>query len=266
MKTMDLAFSPCPNDTFIFHAMLHGLVNTKGYAFRSLISDVEDLNRQAMQGASAFTKISYHAYLLLKDNYSLLRAGSALGFGCGPLLVARHKLGDLRDLHIAVPGKYTTASLLFHLWNSDRVRISEARFDRIMPGVASGEFDAGIIIHEGRFVYPRYNLIKIIDLGEWWESETGLPIPLGCIAVRNDAADASQREELASILRSSVEYGRRHPEASRYYIKIHAQEMDDDVIAEHIRLYVNEFTLDLGDMGIKAVETLEEKARWKKII
>ncbi|TAL31767.1 MAG: 1,4-dihydroxy-6-naphthoate synthase [Spirochaetes bacterium] len=264
MKTVDIALSPCPNDTFAFHALVHGKIDTRGLAFTVAISDVEDLNRRALEGRHAVTKLSFHAWLLLKNRYTLLDSGSALGRGCGPLVVSRTPGIDLARAHIAIPGWYTTAYMLLRLWMPGAGRVTAVRFDEIMPGVAEGRFDAGLIIHEGRFVYPLYDLVQVIDLGEWWERETGLPIPLGCIAVRNDLAP--MRGDMGAIVRASVEYARAHPADSRAYVKSHAQEMDDEVIDKHIGLYVNDFTLDLGDEGRKAVTALEEMARCRGIL
>ncbi|HQO03717.1 MAG TPA: 1,4-dihydroxy-6-naphthoate synthase [Spirochaetota bacterium] len=269
MDAMTLAFSPCPNDTFIFHAMLHGLVDTEGLSFNPYIHDVEDLNRNACEGRFHITKLSIHAYLLLQNNYCMLDAGAALGFGCGPVLVAREdsvfnqKRDSLKDAVIAIPGEYTTAHLLLKLWFPGLHTVS-TRFNAIMPGVRDGVYDAGLIIHEGRFVYPRYGLRKIVDLGEWWEQETGMPIPLGCIAIRRDLME--HHERVGRIISESAAFAQRNPGQSRSYICSHAQEMDDAVIREHIALYVNDFSLSLGEEGMKAVIILEEMARCRGIL
>jgi 1,4-dihydroxy-6-naphthoate synthase len=264
MGHLDIAFSPCPNDTFIFHALLSGKIDPRGHEFHAHISDVEDLNLRAMQGLYAVSKLSFFAWLSLRGRYTLLDSGAALGRGCGPLVVSRPGGADLAEAHIAIPGNYTTAFLLMRLWMPGARRFTAVRFDEIMPGVADGRFDAGLIIHEGRFVFPLFGLEKIIDLGEWWEGETGLPIPLGCIALRKDL-DAL-RGDLNALLRSSVEYARTHPDASREFVRAHAQEMDDTVIDQHIGLYVNDFTVDLGDEGRRAIAGLEEMARCKGIL
>lgn len=256
--TIDTAFSPCPNDTFIFHAMITGLVDTRGFAFAPAIADVEELNRRAFLGGHALTKLSYHAYLLLKDRYLALDSGSALGFGCGPLLVARNASADFSRGVIAIPGEHTTAHLLLKLWKPGLKTVS-VRFDEIMPGVRDGLYGAGLIIHEGRFVFPAYGLEKIVDLGEWWEGETGLPIPLGCIALRRDLAD--RLGDINTVMAASVDHAMNNRDASREFVKSHAQEMDDGVIDGHIRLYVNEFTRSLGESGRGAVDRLEELAR-----
>ncbi|MDY6967484.1 MAG: 1,4-dihydroxy-6-naphthoate synthase [Spirochaetota bacterium] len=264
-KKIDTAFSSCPNDTFIFHAMVNNLIDTRDYSFRPYIHDVEYLNNKAFDCVYEITKLSFHAFLLLRDRYSILNSGAALGFGCGPLLVAREKIDNIESMKVAIPGRYTTANLLLKLWNSSINNIVVTRFDNIIEGVQHGTYDAGLIIHEGRFVYPQYNLIKIVDLGEWWEQETGLPIPLGCIAVKR-MNDNEILKDIEEIMRLSVEYALENRDASKDFIKHHAQELDDEVIDEHIRLYVNSFTIDLGKDGERAVNTLEEMAKKRGII
>jgi 1,4-dihydroxy-6-naphthoate synthase len=261
---LDVAFSPCPNDTFVFHAMLNRCIDTNPFNFIPHIADIEELNHLAFKQTYPVTKLSFYAFLLLKDRYALLDSGSALGYGCGPLLVARPSLESIQDARIAVPGRYTTAYLLLQLWQGGYKHIEFTRFDQILPGIASGRFDAGLIIHEGRFVYPAYNCIKIVDLGQWWESMTYQPIPLGCIAIRKDMLD--HKSAIESMLRASTDYAMNHPDASKEFIKLHAQELDDRVIAEHISLYVNEFTLSLGEAGRSAIETLEERAKCQGIL
>jgi len=265
-QTIDLAFSPCPNDTFMFHALLHGCIDSGGLKFIPHIHDVETLNRDAGDGRFQVTKLSFFAYLALKERYRLLDAGAALGFGCGPLLVARTPDLDPAKARIAIPGRYTTAHLLLRLWAGDIAEVVETRFDHILPGIQSGEFDGGLIIHEGRFIYSSYNCAKIIDLGEWWEKETGLPIPLGCIAARRDEATRPLHGKIENLLRQSIEYASENRAASKSYIKAHAQEMDDSVIDAHIHLYVNDFSLSLGPRGREAIETLEEMARCRNIL
>jgi len=263
-RHIETAFSPCPNDTYIFHAMIEGLTVTKGFGFSPRIADVEELNQAAFEGAYPVTKLSSHAYLLLKDRYTILESGAALGYGCGPLIVASKDLPSLKHARIAVPGMYTTAALLMKLWEPDCRNIEITRFDHILPGIASGRYDAGLIIHEGRFVYSEYGCREIIDLGKWWEDETTLPIPLGCIAVRNDTA--ALKAMLEDSIRSSIQYARINPGASKGYIRSHAQELDDEVIADHIALYVNEFSISLGKKGRQALDRLEETARCRGII
>lgn len=262
----DIAFSSCPNDTFVFHAMLNNLVDTKGLSFTQHIDDVESLNQLAKNGRYHVSKLSFAAWLKLRDRYELLDSGAALGFGCGPMLVGRSRDIPVEDSIIAVPGIDTTANLLFRLKYPDAKKIKVVRFDEILPGIKSGEFDAGVIIHEGRFVFKDYGCEQIIDLGEWWEEETSAPIPLGCIAIRKDENTLSHKVDIETIIRDSVSFAFGNPDASRDYVKSLAQEMDDYVIEQHIKLYVNEFTLSLGEKGKKAVETLEEMSQCKGIL
>lgn len=266
MKTVDLAFSPCPNDTFIFHAMIHGLVDTGDYKFMPHLYDVEALNEFSFSEKFDVTKMSFHAYLHVKDRYGILESGSALGFGCGPLLVKAGSAREIADMRIAIPGRYTTAYMLLRLWQPGVKDTQPVRFDFIMDGVKNGTYDAGLIIHEGRFVYRDHGLEMITDLGEWWEKETGSPIPLGCITARNSRFSAEEKTEISGIIRSSIEYAFNHRDASVNYIKQHAQELDDGVIESHIKLYVNEFSIALGEGGHRAVRTLEEMAEGKNII
>jgi 1,4-dihydroxy-6-naphthoate synthase len=255
---LSLAFSPCPNDTFVFHALVHGLVPgappvTVTYA------DVDVTNTAAERGAFDLVKVSYAALPWLLDAYDLLPCGGALGRGCGPLVLAREPGVAVAGGTVAVPGDRTTAYLLFRLWAADRppARIEVVPFHEIMPGVAAGRFDAGLVIHEARFTYPRYGLTALADLGEWWEAQTGLPIPLGAILARRGAVDAA---EAAAWVRESVRYAWAHPAASQEYVLAHAQEMEPDVVARHIDLYVNEFTEELGEEGYAAVRELLERA------
>ena len=261
-----MGFSSCPNDTFMFHAMLHGLVDTGAYTFVPHIDDVEALNVKAFDRALEVTKLSFFAYLELGEQYALLDAGAALGYGCGPLLVAKTADLSLPEARIAVPGAYTTAHLLLKLWAPTLKNVEITRFDNILPGISNGMYDAGVIIHEGRFVFHEYNCEKVVDLGEWWEAETGLPVPLGCIAIRTDARTFAHKEAIEGMLRKSIQYAFDHREASREFVREHAQELDDAVIDEHVALYVNEFSLSLGKAGRRAVETLEEMARCRMIV
>jgi 1,4-dihydroxy-6-naphthoate synthase len=263
---LTLAFSPCPNDTIIFHALLHGLVDTGSYSFSPFIDDVETLNRFAFEGRFDITKLSFFAYFKLKNKYDLLDAGAALGYGCGPLLVGRSQDVPPQNAKIAVPGEFTTAHLLLRLWNSGFKNIVVTRFETIMPGIQSGIYDAGVIIHEGRFVYGSYGCVKIVDLGEWWEAETGLPIPLGCIAIRKDIATRSCKEDIERMIRNSLSFGLADRSVSRDFVKEHSQELDDSVIDEHINLYVNNFSLSLGEKGFKAIAALEDMARQRGIL
>jgi len=265
-KKINIAFSSCPNDTFVFHAMLNNYVDTKGLSFTQHIDDVESLNQQAKKGVYHVSKLSFAAWLRLKDKYELLDSGAALGFGCGPLLVGSSKDISVEDSLIAVPGIDTTANLLFQLRYPEAKTKKVVRFDEILPGIKAGRFDAGVIIHEGRFVFKDYGCEQIIDLGEWWEEETSSPIPLGCIAIRKDKDTIVHKEKIEAIIRDSVKYAFDNTDDSRDYVKSLAQEMDDNVIDQHIKLYVNEFTLTLGEKGKRAVETLEEMTKCKGVL
>ncbi len=266
MPELTTAFSSCPNDTFIFHAMLHQCTDTGKLRFVPYISDVEELNIKAFSEVFHITKLSFYAYLQLRDRYALLDSGSALGYGCGPMLVAKSPPKFWADAKIAIPGKYTTAHLLLKLWCPEIRHTEAVRFDHILPGIASGKYDAGLIIHEGRFVYPKYDCIKILDLGEWWEAETSLPIPLGCIAIRKDPGTIQHKRAVESALKASVAYAFENPRASEEFVRFHAKELEKTVINDHIRLYVNDFTISLGETGIKAIQTLEEMARCRNIL
>lgn len=265
--TLTLGFSPCPNDTFIFYPLLNNLVNTSGITFNERLEDVETLNALAVKGTLDVTKVSYHALGYIRDEYALLRSGSALGRGCGPLLVAAQPWTseDLSQKTIAVPGYYTTAFLLMKLFNPAIRNFIVLPFNEIMDAVMTGDVDAGIIIHESRFTYQGFGLHKILDLGEWWESETDLPIPLGgIVAKRSLGADTIASLERA--LRQGVEYSHANPDAAVHYIRRHAQEMSESVCSAHIGLYVNNFSADLGEEGIRAIECLLKRAEQAGII
>ena len=263
---LDIAFSTCPNDTFIFHAMLHDCFDTGNLRFVPHMYDVEALNQKAFSKTFHISKLSFYAYLKLRKFYEILDAGSALGYGCGPLIVGRSRDISLSEAKIAVPGEYTTAYLLLRLWHPEIRNVEITRFDNILEGVQMGRYDAGLIIHEGRFIYPEYDCVEIIDLGKWWEDKTSLPIPLGCIALRKESPFIDYKADIEAIIRRSVEYAFQNRNASREFVKFHAQEMEDAVIDGHIDLYVNNFTLSLGDTGRRAIQTLEERARWQKIL
>ena len=260
-QTLSLGFSPCPNDTFMFYPLVHGLVDTGCLSYRERLEDVETLNRLALAGELDVSKVSYHALGHIRDNYALLRAGSALGRGCGPLLVAADRIdpADLRGRTIAVPGRYTTAKLLLRLFDPALDKFIIMPFNEIMDAVLAGNVDAGLIIHESRFTYQGFGLHKLLDLGEWWEGETGLPIPLGGIVARRSLG----AEKIAAVeraLKAGVGYARSHPDEAARYIGEHAQEMSPEVCAAHIGLYVNDFSDDLGDEGIRAITCLLQRA------
>ncbi|MBI5638956.1 MAG: 1,4-dihydroxy-6-naphthoate synthase [Nitrospirae bacterium] len=268
MKTLSLGYSPCPNDTFIFYALVHGMIPSEDLRFREILEDVETLNRMALRAELDITKVSYHAFGLLRDRYCLLRSGGALGMGCGPLIVTRKTcdLQDLRGKSIAVPGNLTTAFLLLQILDPCfKERAVVMPFHLIIDAVRKGEVDAGLIIHESRFTYEKAGLKKVIDLGDWWEKETGLPIPLGGILARRSLGEDLIRE-VDVLVRKSVEYAFSHRKEPLSYIRRHSREMDEAVIHRHIDLYVNDFSLDIGDNGIRAVEELFKRAEEKGII
>lgn len=258
---LSLGYSPCPNDTFLFHALAHDRIACP-FRWHITLADVEALNQNARTARLDVTKLSFAAIGHLLPAYGLLRSGAALGRGCGPLIVAKADRGTapIPEGPIAVPGLWTTACLLLGLYLKQPPETVVMRFDEIMPAVARGEVDAGVIIHEGRFTYPRYGLKQMVDLGQWWEEETGLPIPLGGIAIRRELGGrtACQVEE---AIRDSVIYGFSNPEESEPYVRAHAQEMASDVVRQHIDLYVNQFTRDLGEAGEAAVRAFLEKGR-----
>jgi 1,4-dihydroxy-6-naphthoate synthase len=262
------AFSTCPNDTFIFGRM------AQDEDLEVHLHDVETLNREAFSGRYDITKLSFHAWLKVQEQYQLLDAGAALGRGCGPLVICKEDveppggqvIPHLRRCGIiAVPGEYTTANLLLQLWNPQIENRLFMPFDRIMDAVESGRADAGVIIHEGRFVFEERGFRCLQDLGDWWEQETGLPIPLGCIAVRKSLG-TEKIEEIGQRLRQSIHYAFDDPDAVSEYVRAHAQELDEEVIRRHIETYVNQFTLELGKEGYAAVERLQELARKAGVI
>ncbi len=256
---MRIAFSPCPNDTFVFHALVHGLV-PGAPELDVTFADVDVTNTAALDGRFDLVKVSYAALPWLLDAYELLPCGGALGRGCGPLLLTAGR-GDISGATVAVPGDRTTAYLLFRLWAAQTGqvpgRIEVVPFHEIMPGVAVGRYDAGLVIHEARFTYQRFGLTSLVDLGEWWEGDTGLPIPLGAILARRGTVDAAAA---TGWVRASVRAAWADPEASRAYVLAHAQEMEPDVVDQHIKLYVNEFTEDLGADGLAAARALLHRA------
>jgi len=259
---LTLGFSPCPNDTFIFDAMVNGLINTHGLTFDYVMEDVETLNNWAAQGKLDITKLSYNTFIHTVNQYALLHSGSALGEGVGPLLVSKHPL-DLEKIEsykIAIPGFNTTANLLLTLAFPQAKNKTELVFNEIETAVLSGEFDAGLIIHEGRFTYQKKGLTKLIDLGDWWEQTTHAAIPLGGIVIRR-RLDKELCATVDKIIKESLAYSwQRYPELSQF-ITANAQEMEEDVMRQHINLYVNDYTTDLGEKGRSAISTLFEKAK-----
>jgi 1,4-dihydroxy-6-naphthoate synthase len=248
---LSLGISPCPNDTFVFSAWVHGQVAGPGVDVT--FADIDVCNRTAR--SYDVVKVSYAALPELLDDYALLPCGGALGHGVGPLVVARSAEQELDGARVAVPGEQTTAYLLLRLWRKG-FDVTVMPFEQIMPAVRDGDVDAGLVIHESRFTYPTYGLVSLQDLGTWWEDETGLPIPLGAVVARRELDAAA----LARTVRASVEHAWADPSASAVWVAEHSQEMDADVCRQHIELYVNEFTRDLGEAGYAAVEALLSRA------
>ncbi|MBC8200189.1 MAG: 1,4-dihydroxy-6-naphthoate synthase, partial [Desulfobacteraceae bacterium] len=246
-QNLTLGYSTCPNDTFIFYALAHNLINSAGLAFKIELADVETLNQKARAGVFDVSKLSFAAMGHLLDRYGVLRSGSALGRGCGPLVVARpgFNLNRIDSKKIAVPGMWTTACMLLGLYLSKKPDVVPMPFDLIMPAVERGDLDFGVIIHEGRFTYKNYGLISLLDLGKWWEEKTSLPVPLGGIAIRRDMAHEIALS-VETAIRESTLYGFKHRTETEGHVKRYAGEMSSDVIRRHIDLYVNDFTIEIG--------------------
>lgn len=266
---LSLTFSPCPNDCFMFDAIVHKRIDLEGLEFDVRLADVEALNRDAFDGRADVTKLSYHALAWCADRYALLNAGSALGRNCGPLLISKRPITQDEvasgGLHIAIPGVYTTANLLLGLAFPAATRKTTMVFSDIEQAVLDERVDAGVIIHENRFTYEPKGLRKVIDLGEYWESTSGCAIPLGGIAVRRDLP-LDVRQRMDRVLRRSVEHAFAHREETLPFVRAHAQEMREDVMFQHIDLYVNEFSIDLGEAGRRAVDTLFARAHAAGVI
>jgi 1,4-dihydroxy-6-naphthoate synthase len=259
---LTLAYSPCPNDCFIFDALLHKKIDTEGLEFEVCHEDVETLNRNALEGTFDISKLSFHAYAYVVEKYILLRAGSALGFNCGPLLIENGRWDPQATSHmrVAIPGKMTTANFLLSLAFPDLKQKTEYVFSEIEEAVLNGEADAGLIIHENRFTYEQKGLKKVIDLGEYWDSLIHAPIPLGGIVIRRDL-DRSLQWKVNRLIRRSVAFAFEHPESSMPYVREHAQAMQEEVMRKHIALYVNDFSLDLGPSGTSAIQRMFSQAR-----
>lgn len=262
MSALSFGFSPCPNDTFAFHALVAGLID-EPLAVTPVMEDIEALNQRARRGELELTKLSFGALAALDGAYVPLRAGAALGRGVGPLVVAREPM-DLRQAAsgpIAIPGRDTTAYLLLRLAAGDSVEeVVELRYDEVVGAVARGDVRAGLVIHESRFTYGDHGLVRVADLGEWWEADTGMPLPLATICARSDL-DPQLRQLAERALRASVRHAFDHPDDGAAFVREHAQEMSPEVCRRHIELYVNEFTLDLGDEGARAIDELLAAAR-----
>jgi len=276
MKTkLTLGYSPCPNDCFIFDALVHGKIDTGDLGFEVQLEDVETLNQKALKGDLDITKLSFHAYAKVMKEYILLRSGSALGFNCGPLLIKskacsersrRGKSEKLKgDWVVAIPGELTTANFLLSIAYPEIKNKKVMLFSDIENAVLKGEVDAGLIIHESRFTYQDKGLEKVADLGEFWEDLIHAPIPLGGIVIKRSLPPELQ-QQVNTLIRKSVEYAFAHPESSMPYVRTHAQEMSEQVMKKHIALYVNVFSVDLGEQGKQAVELMFTKARELKLL
>ncbi len=258
---LKLGFSTCPNDTFIFDALVHHKIDTEGLEWDLTLADVEELNEMAFAGALDITKLSYHAYAYIAPQYQLLDSGSALGRNNGPLLISKknYSVNDVDGLRIAIPGDKTTANLLLKIAFPNAKSVHPILFSDIEHAVFSGEYDAGLIIHENRFTYQDRGLHKIVDLGEFWEQHTHSPIPLGGIVIQRQLSD-DVKAKFARVLRRSVLFAMQHPSEAVSYMQKYAQEMAAEIMAKHINLYVNNFTASLGTEGRAAIELLYQKA------
>lgn len=267
MNKYTLAISSCPNDTFMFDAMIHNKVDTEGISFDLIIADIEQLNQQALSNTVNISKISYAAYPYLSKNYMILDSGSAMGEENGPLLISKTKIypDEIKHLKIAIPGKYTTANLLLNIMYPEVKEKKEYLFSDIEDVVLSGEMDAGLIIHENRFTYINKGLQKISDIGELWFNTAKLPIPLGAIVI-NRALPKDIIIKINRILKASIEYAFNNPESSYKFVKNHAQNLNDNVIKKHIDLYVNNYSISMGEKGREAIKTLFNKAKELNII
>jgi 1,4-dihydroxy-6-naphthoate synthase len=264
---LTLGFSPCPNDTFIFDAMVHGRIDTEGLQFDYFLADVEELNKRALASEVDITKVSYHAYSYIANDYLILDSGSALGHRNGPLLISRREINssDLTNARIAIPGKFTTANLLFSIAWPEAKNKTEYLFSDIPDAILRDEVDAGLIIHETRFTYARKGLTRIADMGEFWEKLTGMPIPLGAIVIKSNIP-TEVALKVNRIVRASLEYAYKDSFASFGFVSEHANDMDSTVMNNHIKLFVNEYTINLGLKGREAINELFRIAGDKKVI
>ena len=264
---LTIGFSTCPNDTFIFDALVHKKIDTEGLDFVMYLADVEGLNKRAFHAELDITKLSFHAYAYVSEQYQILTAGAALGDNNGPLVISKSKIypDEIPQTKIAIPGKYTTANLLLGVAFPDALNKKEYIFSDIEDAVLCNEVDCGLIIHETRFTYQKKGLKKVMDIGEWWHKKTETPVPLGCICVKRDLPTYI-KQKVERVVKRSVEYAFQNPKESSYFVSKYAQELSDDVIKKHIELYVNNYSIDIGDKGKKAIKTLFSKAEENKII
>ncbi len=269
MKKISLGFSPCPNDTFMFDAMVHHKIDTEDLEFELFMHDVELLNQKAFSQSLDVTKISFHAFAFAVENYVLLNSGSALGFGVGPLLIGKNKIENplqiIKDQRIAIPGKFTTANFLLGLALPQAQNKTEILFSKIEEDVLNGIFDFGLIIHESRFTFQERGLVEILDLGDFWQNLTNLPLPLGGIVIKRDL-DLELQLKIQRVLKRSIVFAFDYPESGIEFIRQNAAEMDEEVMYKHINLYVNKYSLDLGEEGKLAIQTLFKKANELSII
>lgn len=261
---LTFSFSPCPNDCFMFEAIVNQRIELEGLDFSVRLADIEALNQSTFAAATDVTKLSYHALAYCLDVYELLDAGSALGTDCGPLVVAKREISKEEvaagKLNIAIPGKYTTANFLLNLAFPKAQNKTELLFSEIPSVLLTGQVDAGVVIHEGRFSYQSQGLQRIIDLGEWWHAETGLPLPLGGVAIKR-SLPSDVKERVNRVVRRSVQYALAHPDAGSDFVRAHASDMNEEIIWQHINLYVNEYSIELGEKGERAVKTLFEEGQ-----
>ena len=264
---LTLGYSPCPNDTFMFNAIAGGMATLDGYRLMPVLHDVETLNGMAMDAVLDISKVSFHAWLKIKGCYRLLSSGAAMGFGCGPILVARRSLkrADIPSCRVVLPGRWTTANLLFQLWAPRHCTVSFTSYDRIFDTLAAGQADCGVIIHESRFTFESAGFKPVVDLGAWWEAKTALPIPLGGIVAKKRLG---QRliHKIDDTVRRSIVQARKYPEETMPYVRRHAQELEKAVLSAHIETFVNDFSTAMAPSGHKAIETLERMAREKGVL
>jgi 1,4-dihydroxy-6-naphthoate synthase len=266
-KPLTLGFSPCPNDTFIFNGLINGPLKIPGYTLCERLHDVETLNRMAFEQSLDVTKLSFFAWLMVKRHYRLLDCGGALGFGCGPVVIAARELtqSDMAGCRIAIPGQWTTAHLLFRLWAPKARQRIFMPYHQIFDAIGQGRADCGVIIHESRFTFEQEGFYPVVDLGAYWEQQTRLPIPLGCIAAHKRIGQPVV-QQLESQIRESIAMAQADPAAALPYIRSHAQEMTRSVLDAHIETFVNAFSLSLGPQGRAAVDALELNARQAGVI
>ena len=262
VSELTLGYSPCPNDTFMFNAIAQGTAGIDGCRLKPVLHDVETLNKLAMDGVLDISKVSFYAYLKVKETYRLLSSGAAMGFGCGPVLIARRSLKkvDIPHCRVVLPGRWTTANLLFQLWAPDAQKVSFSTYDRIFEILASDQADCGVIIHESRFTFESAGFKPVVDLGAWWEEKTDLPIPLGGIVAQKRLGDPLI-EKIDEAIHSSIQQARLNPEKTQSYVRQHAQELEETVLKAHIQTFVSDFSLSMTNTGLKAIETLEHMAR-----